>query len=134
MRNKTCLSVAVLVLALWPTIASASDMTGLLTLMTLAFVVAPLTLVHIVVMLVLATRGTYRTKTAAWRHALIASIAPVLGMTVAVLELNGARHAQDLAIVLSILLGVLAVSLLPMAIHQFQKPAGARKYRHSGND
>jgi hypothetical protein len=110
-------------LALWPATACASDMTGLLTFMTLLLVVAPLTVIHLTVTLVFALTKLYRSKAAAIWHSVIACVAPIAGMTVTLYELPGARHADDRAVVMAILFGVLALSWLPLLIHQFQRPA-----------
>lgn len=120
---KTLSRCIVLLAALFPTAACASDMTGLLTFLTLLFVVAPLTLIHLIVTLALALAKVYRSKAAAIWHSAAACLAPIAGIAVTLYELQGTSHAQDRAVVMAILVGVFALSLLPLLIHHFQRPA-----------
>jgi hypothetical protein len=135
MAMKKCFPFAVLVLALWPACASASEsqMVGLLTVITMMLVVAPLTLIHLLVLMVLALYRVYRSKQAALWHSLIATLAPIIGLAAAVIELGNPRHVNDLLVVLLILLVVLALSWLPMAIHYFGRPADAGELGDPGS-
>jgi hypothetical protein len=121
------LQLVVSTVVLWPATAHASDMTGLLTFMTLLIVVAPLTLIHLTVTLVLALTKFYRSKAAAIWHSVIACVAPGIGMAVTLYELHEARHSEDRALVMAILVGVLALSWLPLLIHQFQRPSDVQQ-------
>lgn len=131
MLTEKHLPVAASALALWPMTASASDMTGMVTVLALMWIVAPATLVHLVVMAVLAATGLYRKRAVALWHARIASVAPLLGIAAAMLELGG-RQLPSLLIVLLILLAVLALSWLPMVIHAHQQPVYVRKHQFPG--
>lgn len=123
MNSKGFSKIAALTLAVLPAPAVASDMSGLIAIMTLMYVVAPLTIVHLMATLVLALKRFYRPIEPALWHSLIALIAPALGMAVVGADMGATKHAQSRDQLLAILTVAMALAWLPLIIHFFQRKA-----------
>ncbi len=118
------LALALLLAALHSPPALASDPTGMITALSLIFVVAPWTLVSFLTFVVIGLGGFYTDRARAVRHARVGAIGPGIGLAVAALEFANASPYRtfrwtDYGIVPGVLAAATAITSLPMAIHKF---------------
>lgn len=114
-------SILLAVLAAAPAAAVASDMSGVVTVAALVFVIGPFALLNLVVTAALAARGTYASRRASLKHSLIASLGPALGCLLVVQDFSRPHQTSDRYIGLGIMSGLMLLAWLPMLIHRFQR-------------
>jgi membrane-associated HD superfamily phosphohydrolase len=118
------LLLCLLFIAATPSVASATDYTGLLALGSLALVAVPWAILNLLLALVFAFMRRYSSRSFALKHSCIASAGPVLGMLLALPEsaANSPHYTlQSMYSILAIEAGLLVLGWLPMLVHRFQR-------------
>lgn len=119
MRAK--LLLCLLFIAMTPSIASATDYTGFLTLMLFGFIMIPGMIINLIVMIVFATRRRYASLAFALRHCCVASAVIILGVLATLQEYSSGYYARYLAgdrnAALTFYAGLLVLAWLPMLLH-----------------
>jgi ABC-type long-subunit fatty acid transport system fused permease/ATPase subunit len=116
------LLLCLILIATTPSIASATDYTGILTITVMAFIAIPWMIINLVVLVVFAFQGRYASRDFAVKHSWIASTVPILGALLALQEYSSGFSARymtaDRNIALCVYGGLLALSWLPMLAYR----------------
>lgn len=113
---RSCIALSALMLASAP--AWASDYRGLISTMTVFFIVAPFALLNLLLTLVLAVQGSYAEEKVARRHGMIAAIGPAIGFLAMAFD----QLERDAVILFFAANGLaLLFAGIPLAIHNWQE-------------
>lgn len=129
MREK--LLLCLIFIALTPSIASATDYTGILTLMLLVYIMIPGMIINLIVVIVLAVKRRYASLRFALTHSCIVSAVIIGGALLTLQQYSYRSHAQYLTgarnAALQLYAGLLVLAWLPMLLHVLtlrRAPAG----------
>jgi hypothetical protein len=116
-------TISAIVLLTLPSVAMASDMSGVATLLAMIFVVGPWVLLNLVALVILAFKRRYSSRSFSVNHSLLVAAGPALGILLALIDFSGSYHTTDRNISLAILFGLLLLACLPIVVHRFQQHA-----------
>jgi hypothetical protein len=120
---RTFQAAAVALFVATPGIALASDMSGMVTLLALAFAISPWAVLNLIAFAAYAFQRRYASRPFAVRHAQLAAAGPLLGLALALVDFGGSSHTEDLLITLAILGGMLLLACLPLAANHLHRHA-----------
>ena len=119
MRAK--LLLCLIFIAMTPSIASATDYTGFLTIMLLVFIMVPGMIINLVVLIVFAAKRRYASLGFAVKHSCIASAVIIVGVLLTLQEYSSGYYARHLTgdrdSALRLYAGLLVLAWLPMLFH-----------------
>ena len=119
MRAK--LLLCLLFIAMTPSIASATDYTGFLTIMLVLFIMIPGMIINLIVLIVFTVKRRYASLRFALTHSCIASAVILVGVLLTLQEYASGYPARDLTgdrnAALQFYAGVLVLAWLPMLVH-----------------
>jgi hypothetical protein len=119
---RTRLLFCILAIAATPSTASATDYTGIGTLVISFLFVPPLALLNLLLLAYFAGRRRYSTLRFALGHSCLASVVPMLGVWMARSELpRYSWTAEDRNQCLAILAAAMVAAWLPVIVHLLQR-------------
>lgn len=115
-----------------PRVAWASDFTLFFSVLSTYFVIIPFTLINLLLILYFEHKGKYASLEWAKKHSQIASVLPILGIFVLLLEFVNIRNLKDsyllgVFIILSVLAIALLLARLPLLIYRKQNKLGEKQ-------